>query len=240
MKSQPSRQDLIRCFADIAVQAGFPDRAAAALTTALRTHAPASAQARAQLYPRLSDIEQQMADLPAAVDALRQAVALVPKDRMTLAALARTLDANGQKSEALDVYRTITGVEPSDPAALNARAASIVDLDYVPSDGDSTVALTCAHLAHQLQPDDPATTEVYARTEFRFNLYRGLPVFEELVAKYPESFAYHKFLAISLMQRRENDRALAELQQALKYAATDEDRLQIQRVIASLTAALKQ
>jgi cellulose synthase operon protein C len=59
-----------------------------------------------------ANVAEQAGDL----EALRQAHALLPDDKIVALALARELDANGQADKALTIYRAVLGGDPRDPA----------------------------------------------------------------------------------------------------------------------------
>lgn len=59
-----------------------------------------------------ANVAEQAGDL----EALRQAHALLPDDKIVSLALARVLDANGQADEALTIYHAVLGGDPHDPA----------------------------------------------------------------------------------------------------------------------------
>jgi tetratricopeptide (TPR) repeat protein len=175
---------------------------------------------KANLYLRISAVEESLGQPDAAIAAARNAHDLDPADDRMTVGLPGVLVRNGETAE----VPSLLGVDPSDGAALlrKARAA-----------GDNSVAAFCAELAHRLLPDDPKVAdtlgEIYIR-EAAWSLAGA--AFGEAVAQAPRVAAYHYHLALALKATGHRDQAKAELLLALTCNPTEKERDNIQIVLA--------
>jgi tetratricopeptide (TPR) repeat protein len=182
---------------------------------------------KADLYLRISTVEQFLGQADAAIAAARNAHDLEPQDDRMTFGLAGVLVRNGETAE----VPSLLGVDPSDGAALlrKARAA-----------GDDSVAAFCAELAHRLLPDDPQVAdtlgEIYIR-EAAWN--QAGAAFADAVAQAPQVATYHYHLAFALRGSGHTDQAKAELLLALACNPADQERDAIRATLARWGALLQ-
>jgi Flp pilus assembly protein TadD len=180
---------------------------------------------KADLYLRISLIDQSLGDSEAAIAAARSARLLQPLDAGVALGLARVLLENRQADDAT----TLLGVDPTDGKALIRRAE---DLARGPN---ISVAVFCAELAHKLLPEDPDVTsdlgEMY--------MWEGDPglassLFLQEVARAPMVSGSHWNLALAYLQSGRKDEARTELETALQLDPSKEERALIEQTLAKL------
>ena len=182
---------------------------------------------QANLYLRISAVEESLGQPDAAIAAARNAHDLDPEDDRITAGLAGVLLRNGETAE----VPSLLEVDLSGGAALLTQA--------LPA-GDNSVAAFCAELAHRLLPDDPKVAdslgEIYIREAAWSQAGAALA---EAVALAPQVATYHYHLALALRGSGHKDQAKAELLLALASNPSDQEREHIQTALARLDAPRK-
>jgi Flp pilus assembly protein TadD len=179
---------------------------------------------KADLYLRISLIDQSLGDSEAAIAAARSARLLQPLEGVALG-LARVLIENRETDEAA----TLLGVDPTDGKALIRRAQELA------RGPNLVVARFCAELAHKLLPEDPDVTsdlgEMY--------MWEGDPglassIFLQEVARAPMVSGSHWNLALAYLQSGRKDDARTEMETALQLNPAPEERALIEQTLARL------
>jgi tetratricopeptide (TPR) repeat protein len=182
---------------------------------------------KANLYLRISAVEESLGQPDAALAAARNAHDLEPADYGIAFGLAGVLVRNGETAE----VPSLLGVDPSDGAALLIEAHTV---------GDNSVAAFCAELAHRLLPDDPKVADALGEIYVRETAWgQAGAAFAEAVAQAPQVATYHYHLAIALRESGHKDQAKAELLLALACNPPDQERDRIQTALARLDAPRK-
>jgi tetratricopeptide (TPR) repeat protein len=187
---------------------------------------PGPAQ-KANLYLRISAVEQSLGQSDAAIAAARNAHDLEPRDERIAIGLAGVLVRNEQTAG----VPSLLGVDPSDGAALLRKALTV---------GDDSVAAFCAELAHRLLPDDPKVADTLGEIYIREAAWgQASAAFAEAVAQAPQVATYHYRLAIAYRGNGHMEQAKAELLLALACNPADRERENIQTALARLDAPRK-
>jgi tetratricopeptide (TPR) repeat protein len=182
---------------------------------------------KANLYLRISRVEESLGQPDAAIAAARNAHDLEPADYGITCGLAGALVRNGETAEVL----SLLGVDPSDGAALLIEAHTV---------GDNSVAAFCAELAHRLLPDDPKVADALGEIYIREAAWgQAGAAFAEAVAQAPEVATYHYHLALALRGSGHRDQAKAEILLALTCNPTDKERDAIRATLARWGAPLE-
>jgi len=182
---------------------------------------------QANLYLRISAVEESLGQPEAAIAAARNAHDLEPADYGITVGLAGVLVRNGETAEVLPLL----GVDPSDSAALLHKAHTVAD---------NSVAAFCAELAHRSLPDDPKVADALGEIYIREAAWsQAGAAFAQAVAQAPQVAAYHYHLALALRGSGHKDQAKAELLLALTCNPTDQERDAIRTTLARWGAPLQ-
>jgi tetratricopeptide (TPR) repeat protein len=177
---------------------------------------------KAQLYLRISGVEQSLGEFEAAIAAARNAHDLDPRDDRITFGLAGVLVRNRQTAE----VPSLLGVDPSDGAALLRKALTA---------GDTSVAVFCAELAHSLLPYDAQAADTLGEIYLRQAAWsQAGAAYGQAVAQAPQVATYHYHLAIALRGGGRIDQAKAELLLALACDPAEKERENIQTALARL------
>jgi tetratricopeptide (TPR) repeat protein len=182
---------------------------------------------KANLYLRISRVQESLGQPDAAIAAARNAHDLEPADYGITVGLAGVLVRNGETAEVLPLL----GVDPSDSAALLHKAHTVAD---------NSVAAFCAELAHRSLPDDPKVADALGEIYIREAAWsQAGAAFAQAVAQAPQVAAYHYHLALALRGSGHKDQAKAELLLALTCNPTDQERDAIRTTLARWGAPLQ-
>jgi tetratricopeptide (TPR) repeat protein len=149
---------------------------------------------------------------------------------VVLSTLALVLEAAERWTEARQVYEVVIKLDPNNAVALN-------NLAYLLSEhgGDLNDALTKAQRAKQLLPGLSEVSDTLGWIYLKKNLTdNAIDIFKDLVTKVPSSAIFRYHLGMAYSQKGDKTRALKELQDALKFNPTKEDRERIQQLITRL------
>ena len=225
----PDRIDFLLALGNVAVRAGkfdlgvsYFEKVAAAM--------PKGSQAQGDLYLRIGETYRRKGDFTSAIVALQKARAIQPNNGVVLATLALVLEASGRWSEARQVYEVILKLDPNNAVVLNNLAFLLAE-----HGGDLDDALTKAQRAKQLLPNLTEVSDTLGWIYLKKNLTdAAIDIFKDLVNKVPAEAVFRYHLGMAYSQKGDKTRALKELQDALKYNPTKEDRDKIQQLIARL------
>jgi tetratricopeptide (TPR) repeat protein len=182
---------------------------------------------QANLYLRISAVEESLGQPDAAIAAARNAHDLEPADYGITVGLAGVLVRNGETAEVL----SLLGVDPSDGAALLIEAHTV---------GVNSVAAFCAELAHRLLPDDPQVADTLGEIYIREAAWsQAGAAFADAVTQAPQVATYHYHLALAFKATGQRDQAKAELLLALTCNPTEKERDNVQIVLARLDSPQK-
>ena len=120
-------------------------------------------------FRSLGDAYVATGDLPRAATAYRQAVALAPHDLDTRLALARTLTASGDYTEAREVCQAMIGSTRGNPPA-NARSYAQLGEVYA-KEGKAPESMAALYKASELAPSDPEIARALAASAVGGGLY---------------------------------------------------------------------
>lgn len=220
-----NREDILFAFVRVAQEVKEFDSAISALTAALDRFTDAGL--KSEISSQLGGLYMLKSDFPSSIASFRHAIELRPANRLASVGLARALEASGQEAEATEVYRAALGVDPHDATSLFRRASTLAN-----SGGDLDVAVVCAEMALQLSPNDAAISDLLAGIYLRQGMsQKALAMFEELVMRAPDVWTHHFDLALALIASGDSERAMNELQAALRNNPPEEQRTRIQYLI---------
>lgn len=222
----PNRLDLKVALGNTALRLGRYDVAIQSYTNALNVLDKKSA-ARGDIYLRLGETYRRKGDANSAIAALTQARDAAPENVAVLSTLAMVLDTNGHWEEAKKVYDATLKVKSDDPVALNNDAYLMAE-----HGGDLDQALSMAVKAKQLLPNLTEISDTLGVIYLKKQMSpQAVDVFQDLVQKDPQSSTYHYHLGQALYQKGDSPHAVQELQTALKYNPTPDERQQIQDLL---------
>ncbi len=152
------------------------------------------------------------AELKAAVDFYRKALAITPDNPGLLVKLGQALEVLDQTPEARTHYEKVLRLEPGNIVALNnvayLKAEEGADLDG---------ALSMAQKAKQQAPYSPEVADTLGWIYIKKNLPdEALRIFNDVVKKNPENPIFRMHLAQAMFQKGDRPGARAELNKALK------------------------
>jgi len=222
----PGRSDLLTAAGDTAMLAKNYDKAVALFEQALTAIPPESA---AGVYMRLSDAWQKKGDDKSALEAVRHAKDLSPRDPAILSSLAVQLDAAGQKKEALEAYRTALEVDSRNAMALNNAAYLMAE-----TGGDLYEALRYAQRADLLSPGSAPIADTIGWVKLKLGWTDdAIATFVRLVAGEPANVSYRAHLLAALEKSGAHTPGITELMTALKKDPAPENTDRITTILKS-------
>ena len=225
----PNRMDLVLALGNTAIRAGRYDLAVSYFQKVAGS-LPKGSKAQADLFLRIGESYRRKGDFTNAIVALQKAREIVPENGVVLSTLALVLEAAERWSEARQVYEVVLKLDPNNAVALNNLAYLLTE-----HGGDLNDALTKAQRAKQLLPDLTEVSDTLGWIYLKKNLTdNAIDIFKDLVTKVPGSAIFRYHLGMAYSQKGDKTRALKELQDALKFNPTKEDRERIQQLITRL------
>jgi tetratricopeptide (TPR) repeat protein len=225
----PTRMDLTMALGNTAVRAGKFD-AAISYFEKVGSSLEKGSKQQGDIYLRIGETYRRKGDLTNSIVALQKAREILPENGVVLSTLGLVLEAAGRWSEARQVYEVVIKLEPNNAVALNNLAFLLSE-----HGGDLDDALTKAQRAKQLFPNLSEISDTLGWIYLKKNLTdNAIDIFKDLVTKVPTQAVFRYHLGMAYSQKGDKTRALKELQDALKYNPTKEDREKIQQLITRL------
>ncbi|HKE28443.1 MAG TPA: tetratricopeptide repeat protein [Bryobacteraceae bacterium] len=223
----PNKLDLKVAIGNTAVRAGKYDLAIQAYNSVLDA-LDKNAKQRGDVYLRLGETYRRRGDFNNAVNSLKQARDVLPDNVVVLSTLALVLDSTGRWEEAKKVYDASLKIKTDDPVVLNNDAFIMAE-----HGGDLDQALTMAVKAKQLLPNLSEVSDtlgwIYLKKQMS---QQAIDIFKDLVQKDPQASTYRYHLGMALYQRGDSPHAAEELQAALKYNPSPNEKQKIQELLA--------
>jgi tetratricopeptide (TPR) repeat protein len=215
------------------MRAGKYDRAIQAFTGVLDA-LDAKSRERGEIYLRLGEAYRRKGDPNDAVDALKKARTVLPDNVAVLSTLALVLDQNGHWEEARKVYDATLKLKSDDPVLLNNDAYLMAE-----HGGDLDQALSMAVKAKQLLPNLSEVSDTLGWIYLKKQMSQeAISVFQDLVQKDPQASTYRYHLGMALYQKGDTPHAAQELQTALKYHPSADERQKIQDLLGRVGGAV--
>jgi tetratricopeptide (TPR) repeat protein len=225
----PTRMDLALALGVTAVRAGKFDGAISDFQKVLASF-PKGSKQQGDIYLRIGETYRRKGDLTNSIVALQKAREILPDNGVVLSTLALVLDASERWAEARQVYEVVLKLDPNNGVALNNLAFLLSE-----HGGDLDDALTKAQRAKQLLPNLSEVSDTLGWIYLKKNLTdNAIDIFQDLVNKVPAQAVFRYHLGMAYSQKGDKTRALKELQDALKYNPTKDDRDKIQQLITRL------
>jgi tetratricopeptide (TPR) repeat protein len=225
----PNRMDLVLALGNTAIRAGRYDLAVSYFQKAAGS-LPKGSKTQGDVFYRIGEAYRRKGDLTNSIAALQKAREIVPENGVVLSTLALVLESAERWPEARQVYEAVLKLDPNNAVALNNLAYLLTE-----HGGDLNDALTKAQRAKQLLPDLSEVSDTLGWIYLKKNLTdNAIDIFKELVNKVPSSAIFRYHLGMAYSQKGDRTRALKELQDALKFNPTKEDRERIQQLITRL------
>jgi tetratricopeptide (TPR) repeat protein len=229
LRRHPGRMDYRMVLANTAERMGKYDLAISEYRN-VAAHVDEHSQAGATVYLHLGEIYRLRGDLANAIVTLKMALMAQPENPQILGALAQALDSAGRKQEARQDYEHCLRLEPKNGMALNNLAFLLVE-----NQGDLDQALTYAQRARQLLPhlSDVSDTlgQVYLKKQLTDS---AVDTFKQVVAQQPARAIYRYHLGQAYAQKGERQKAIEELQIALKSNPQKDEESQIRQLLQKL------
>jgi tetratricopeptide (TPR) repeat protein len=189
-----------------------------------------NAKVRADLYMQIANTYRLKGDFDSAVANLKKAREILPDNEIVLSALGVLLDQTGKKTDARQAYEASLKVNPNNPVTLNNLAFLMAD-----TDSGLDMALNYAEKAKQLSPNVADISDTYGWILLKKGMpEQAVPVFKDLVSKYPAQSTFHYHLAMGYRQRGDSAKAAEELREALKHSPPPDELQKIQKTQAEL------
>ncbi|MGO9256106.1 MAG: tetratricopeptide repeat protein [Bryobacteraceae bacterium] len=231
LDKSPNRLDLRLALGNTAVRAGKYDLAITEYEKLLNALDKNSRQ-RGDVYLRIGETYRRKGDLNGAIVNLQKAREFQPENEVVMVTLALVLDAAGRWTEAKQVYEAVLKLNSNDAVALNNLAFLMAE-----HNGDLDDALSKAQRAKQLLPEMTEVSDTLGWIFLKKNLSdSALDTFRELVNKAPNQSTYRYHLGMALAQKGDKIKAIKELQEALKYNPSKNERDEIQQLLTKLGA----
>jgi len=228
----PNRVELRVELGNTAVRAGRYDEAIAEYQKVLPTLAKDSRK-RGDVLVRIGETQRRKGDYSSAVASLQQARTILPDNNVALSALALAFDQAGRWTEAKQVYEAALRLDANNPYTLNNLAFLIADHGL----GDLEDALSKAQRAKQVNPTMNEISDTLGWILLKKRMSdNAVDIFKDLVGRAPNHATFRYHLGMAFSQKGDRNRAVKELQEALKYNPTKREKDEIQSMLAKLGA----
>jgi len=228
----PNHPELRMELGNTAVRASRYDEAIAEYRKVLQT-LDKDSRKRGDVLVRIGETQRRKGDYASAVATLQQARTILPENHVAMSALALAFDQAGRWTEAKQVYEASLRLDSNNPYTLNNLAFLMADHGL----GDLEDALAKAQRAKQVNPSLNEISDTLGWILLKKQMSdNALDIFKDLVTKAPNhpTFRYHLGMAFS--QKGDRNRAVKELQEALKNNPNKREREEIQSMLAKLGA----
>ena len=230
LAKDPKRNDLQMALGNVAVRAGNFDLAVAQFQAVLN-ELDKNSKARGEVYFRLGVTMRRKGDLNGAIQALSKAREGLPDNVMVIDELALALQNADRKPEARQAYEQAIKLEPQNGMALNNLAFLIAES----TSGDLDQALTYAQRAKQVLPNLNEVSDTLGWIYLKKNMSdNAMGVFQRLVDKMPANSTYRFHLGMAYAQKGDKQKALRELQGALRSGPAKDEENKIKDMISKL------
>jgi Flp pilus assembly protein TadD len=178
----------------------------------------------------LGELSLQNGDVSRAVEQLKMALQIAPRNKLAASSLAVALDRAGNSSEAIATYRTALALDPDNPALKN----NFADL-LVRSNGNVDEAFTYARSALDRVPNQPEFSDTLGMIWLRRrNIPEALRIFRTLAEQHPHEAAYRYHLGLAYLAAGQKNEAKAQLQAALVAGLDNQSAMEVKTLLASL------
>jgi tetratricopeptide (TPR) repeat protein len=181
----------------------------------------------ADVWVRLGALQRELGQSDAALASFQQAERADSKNPVPALNEAMMLEAMGKKSQAVEAYNKVLGIEPNNALALNnlafLNAESGTNLDQ---------AMTFAERAKQEAPKSPDVSDTLGYVYYQKHLNsEALQIFRQLVQDNPKNPTFHLHLAMALLKQGDKQGAREEAEKALKDASQPSDQEKIRSFV---------
>jgi tetratricopeptide (TPR) repeat protein len=229
LRQHPARIDYRMVLANTAERIGKYDLAISEYRT-VAASVDERSKSGATVYLHLGEIYRLRGDLDNAIAALNKARLAQPENPQILGALGQALDSAGRKQEARQHYEHCLRLDPKNGMALNNLAFLLVE-----NHGDLDQALTYAQRARQALPHFTDVSDTLGQIYLRKQLTdSAVDTFKEIVAQQPARAIYRYHLGQAYAQKGEKQKAIQELETALKSNPQKDEETQIRQLLQKL------
>jgi Flp pilus assembly protein TadD/Zn-dependent protease with chaperone function len=222
LAQNPADAELKLMLGNVLVRTGKYDRALAVLQELLKS------RATADLYLRIGETYRRAGNDGAALAALRKAKEMAPENVAVVSTLALVQDHAGMHDQAAQSYRDVLILNPNNPVALNNYA-------FLLSESDLEAALSYAHRAVHLMPNEPNTQDtlgwVYLK---RKQTVEAFASFRQAFEQKPADAAIRSHLAMAIEQKGDASKQAAELKLLLHQPDSPDNQRQIRALLQEI------
>jgi tetratricopeptide (TPR) repeat protein len=183
----------------------------------------------AEFQVHLGEIYFRKGDLKNAVESLRKARALAPKNPIVTTMLATMLEAAGRNEEAVASYRETLQLQPENAIVLN-------NLAFLLADGGKNLeeASKLAEKAQKRMPGHPVISDTMGWIYLKKGMSQSaMHVFANLARKYPDNPTFHYHYGLSLIVNGEKKKAQGEFRLALAHGPSRLEESRIKDLVTS-------
>jgi tetratricopeptide (TPR) repeat protein len=182
------------------------------------------------VWLRLGTLQRQLKQYDAALGSFEQASNASPRSTAPLLNEAMLLEALGKKTQAIDAYNKVLGVDSQNALAMNnlafLNAETGTNLDQ---------AMTYAERAKKQFPDNPDITDTLGYVYYQKNLNNeAVRIFRQIVQDHPQNSTFHLHLAMALLKQGDKDGARSEAEKALKNTTQPDQQSKIRSFVSQI------
>ena len=182
------------------------------------------------LYLSLAEAYFAKRDYVQAIESLRQACALAPKDGRAETLLAAALGQAGRAGEVKVHLERAVQLQPDNPVVLNNMAFYLAE-----NGGDLDEALKLAKRAVQAKKDEPTFSDTLGWVYAKKNMPEAAAqIFSNLIQKQPENPTLRYHLGVALIGKRDYEGARVALRAALSQTPASDEEQKIRGLLAKL------
>jgi Flp pilus assembly protein TadD len=182
------------------------------------------------LYYSLGEAYFASQDYQHAIEALKKAQQLAPKDGRIEMLLAAALNQSGRGADVKPYLEHVLETHPNNPVALNNMAFYLAE-----NGGSLDKAQDLAQRAIQQSPREPNFADTLGWIYTKKNMHAAAAqVFTNLVEKQPKNPTLQYHLGVALMGQGDHKGARRALEAALSHAPAKDEEQKIRGLLASL------
>jgi beta-lactamase regulating signal transducer with metallopeptidase domain/Tfp pilus assembly protein PilF len=182
---------------------------------------------KGDLYARLGEACASKGDFPAAINAMEQAVALLPANTAAITRLALLYDSQGDLVQARRNYQRAIALDSNNPLALNNLAYLLAE-----TNGDLNMALTYARNAQRQLPNFAEVNDTIGWIYLKMGLVSDAAgAFKILTEAMPTNPVYRYHYALALFQQGDRPGAFLQCKTAEVSRPTPELEKQIRALM---------
>lgn len=179
---------------------------------------------------RIAEVEFQKGDVNRSIEFFQKASQIDGKESSHVRSLAYVLEAAGRKDEAIAAYRKCLALKSDDLVTMNNLAFLLAD-----SGRELTEAIRLAQQVQSKAPNEAGYSDTLGWAYLKSGQTESaVRIFQNLTRKHPDNASYRYHLGAALVAKGDRAQAKRELDQALQFQPSPQEKAAIKRILGQL------